>query len=345
MTDLWQHAQACLAQDDLSGALDALDALLSEVPADAEALALAGWLRTTSRPAEHARGLEQLTLVTRTDAPPPLAIRHLAQALVAAGSASEAVSRLDEFTTRFPRDRQAFRVRGWLLGVVGSDAEGALASLAQAGDDGDVLFERGRVLLKARRPAGAGAALAQALRQGGLEAPAGCWRALGECYTAQGQLRRALGAFRRAMELDARGEGSFQLHTLISTLTQVLHQQRRYFLHPHEDSQRSRALGAAGSTAPSWSALVTEAHALEAAVRSQALSTLRLMARIAEQGSLGPELADQSPALELEQTGGASVHAFAARFRAAQLATYEALLQREEPSQFFEQQRPSASGV
>ncbi|MDP2274298.1 MAG: tetratricopeptide repeat protein [Archangium sp.] len=88
------------------------------------------------------------------------------------------------------------------------------------------------------------------------------WKKAGEAHLAQGQLRRALGAFRRALEVDVRGEQSFELHQLASVTSQVLSQRGAFFLHPSDDTVRSRWLegGAPPRAEPDFAALALNAE-------------------------------------------------------------------------------------
>jgi hypothetical protein len=104
------------------------------------------------------------------------------------------------------------------------------------------------------------------------------WRAKGEGFLQQGQLRRALGAFRRAAELDTRGDQSLALFQLIDAATQVLSQRGQYFLHPSDETLRSRWLeaGAPALARPELRALANEVAAfgfpeLVACLRAQTL--------------------------------------------------------------------------
>lgn len=142
------------------------------------------------------------------------------------------------------------------------------------------------------------------------------WRAKGEAHLQRGHLRRALGAFRRALELDTRGDQSFQLHQLCDVTTQVLSQRGLYFLHPSDETLRSRWLeqGAPPRTEPALHALATEVQAFEAEELTACLraKTLRVgLSGVDLTSSLPPEVAP--------------------RAREAQLWLYEALLDREEP--------------
>jgi hypothetical protein len=87
------------------------------------------------------------------------------------------------------------------------------------------------------------------------------WRSTGEAHLAKGQLRRALGAFRRALEVDVRGEQSFALHQLASVTAQVLSQRGAFYLHPSDDTVRSRWLeaGSPPRPEPDFAALADDA--------------------------------------------------------------------------------------
>ena len=145
------------------------------------------------------------------------------------------------------------------------------------------------------------------------------WRAAGAAHLAQGRLRRALGAFRRALEQDLRGEQSFELHQLISVATQVLSQRGAYYLHPSDETLRSRWLeaGAAPLPEPDFAALAAEARRLGLGLLETTFTERRLL----------PGLADQDLTAEVTDRGAD----FKRQARAAQLWLYEALLAREEP--------------
>lgn len=132
------------------------------------------------------------------------------------------------------------------------------------------------------------------------------WRAAGEAHLAKGRLRRALGAFRRALEVDVRGEQSFALHQLASVTAQVLSQRGAFFLHPSDDTVRSRWLeaGAPQRPEPDFTALTKDA----AEPLRSIFTERRLPAGLADQVLTTDESA-----------------------RDAVLWLYEALLEREEP--------------
>jgi hypothetical protein len=144
------------------------------------------------------------------------------------------------------------------------------------------------------------------------------WRVAGQAHLAAGRLRRALGAFRRALEQDLRGEQSFELHQLISVTTQVLSQRGAYYLHPSDETLRSRWLeaGATPLAEPDFAALATEARTL-------GLGALESMF---VERKLSPGLADQDLTAAVSDRGTE----FTKQARAAQLWLYEALLAREE---------------
>jgi hypothetical protein len=145
------------------------------------------------------------------------------------------------------------------------------------------------------------------------------WRAAGQAHLAAGRLRRALGAFRRALELDLRGEQSFELHQLISVATQVLSQRGAYYLHPSDETMRSKWLeaGSAPLAQPDFAGLAAEAKTLGLGE----LETLFL------ERTLSPGLADQDLTVAVSDRGAD----FKKQARAAQLWLYEALLLRDEP--------------
>lgn len=141
-------------------------------------------------------------------------------------------------------------------------------------------------------------------------------RAAAEAHLARGHLRRALGAFRRSLELDLRGEQSFELHQLISACAQVLSARGAYFLHPSDETERNRRLesGVTAQATPDFAALSEQARQL---------GLDELATRLSDQ-RLPPGFADQP----LVNTVGD----FAQQARDAQLWLYEALLAREEPA-------------
>ncbi len=133
------------------------------------------------------------------------------------------------------------------------------------------------------------------------------WKQAAHDALAKGHLRRALGAFRRALELDRRGDLSFELHQLISAATQVLSQRGAYYLHPSDETARSRWVeaGSPPLPPPDFTALAAEAKSAE-------------LKRVLETKTLPGDLAGQL----LHQGDEAA--------RAALLFLYEALLTREE---------------
>ncbi len=138
------------------------------------------------------------------------------------------------------------------------------------------------------------------------------WRDAGQAHLSKGHLRRALGAFRRALEVDQRGERSFELHQLIDVATQVLSQRQLYFLHPSDETVRSRWLeaGAPVLAAPDFDALAADARA-----HGQAE-----LATVFETKVLRADLSGQSISRSDESA------------RDGQLFLYEQLLQRAEPA-------------
>lgn len=142
------------------------------------------------------------------------------------------------------------------------------------------------------------------------------WRARGEQFLKAGQLRRALGAFRRAAELDTRGEQSFTLHQYCDAAVAVLSQRGQYFLHPSDETLRSRWLeqGAPARQKPDLHGLANEVQAFG---HDELVACLRAQ-------TLRPGLAGQDLLMELPPE-------LAPRARDAVLWLYEELLRREEP--------------
>lgn len=158
------------------------------------------------------------------------------------------------------------------------------------------------------------------------------WLKLGELFAARGHLRRALGAFRRAQEVDERGERAFVLHQAVSTLGQVLHRQRRPFLHPDDETVRSKRLAAGGAVERAdEAAFCRDARHLLGAVSSGSALALEAALRFVESAGLDEAHSEQSPAKELERCSEEAVRALAASLRRIHLSRYEALLALEEP--------------
>lgn len=158
------------------------------------------------------------------------------------------------------------------------------------------------------------------------------WLRLGELFASRGQLRRALGAFRRAQELDQRGERAFVLHQAVSTLGQLLHRQRRPFLHPDDETSRSKRLTAGASLEPvDEAAFRAQVQALLPVVSAPGVAALESALRFLESAGLDEAHSEQSPAKELERCAEDAVRALASPLRAIHLARYEALLDLEEP--------------
>jgi hypothetical protein len=133
------------------------------------------------------------------------------------------------------------------------------------------------------------------------------WKQAAHDALAKGHLRRALGAFRRALELDRRGDQSFELHQLISAATQVLSQRGAYYLHPSDETARSRWVEAGSPPLPTPDFTVLAAVAKSAELK-----------RVLDTKALPGDLAGQS------------LHGGDEAARAAVLFLYEALLSREE---------------
>ena len=169
----------------------------------------------------------------------------------------------------------------------------------------------------------------QQLRNGGAQSHA-LWLKAGEFAAAHNNLRRALGCWRRALEVDFRGEKTVVLHEGIATLSQVLLQQKKYFLHVHEDSVRQQWLATANAPV-----LVNPPKAeLEAALLAARESRPSLQGiidqarRCVARQQFEDTLADVSLVLDLKNAGLVAV---AAQFQQFQLWYVDSLLNRQEP--------------
>ena len=157
------------------------------------------------------------------------------------------------------------------------------------------------------------------------------WLRLGELHAARGHLRRAVGAFRRAQELDARGEYAFVLHEAVSALGQVLHRQRKPFLHPADEFVRNRRLMTGEVVAPLGAAAWLEtAEALLPTLNAAGRAALEQAIGFVRGGVLDEPWSEQSLSRQLEISAGEEVKALAESLRSLHLAWYEALLDLEE---------------
>jgi len=157
------------------------------------------------------------------------------------------------------------------------------------------------------------------------------WLRLGELHAARGHLRRAVGAFRRAQELDARGEYAFVLHEAVSALGQVLHRQRKPFLHPADEFVRNRRLMTGEVVAPLGAAAWLEtAEALLPTLNAAGRGALEQAIGFVRGGVLDEPWSEQSLSRQLELSAGEEVKALAESLRSLHLAWYEALLDLEE---------------
>lgn len=157
------------------------------------------------------------------------------------------------------------------------------------------------------------------------------WLRLGELHAARGQLRRALGAFRRAQTLDQRGEYAFLLHQAVSTLSQVLHSQRKAFLHPADEHVRlERLMRGERPEPPSPEGWLAQADALAPALSMQGREALEEAKAFVHRGLLDEPFSEQSPATVLEQKAGEAARPLARALRDLHLAWYDALLEHDE---------------
>lgn len=157
------------------------------------------------------------------------------------------------------------------------------------------------------------------------------WLRLGELHAARGHLRRAVGAFRRAQELDARGEYAFVLHEGVSALGQVLHRQRKPFLHPADEFVRNRRLMTGEVvTAPREAAWLEAAEALLPTLNAAGRAALEQAIGFVRGGVLDEPWSEQSLSRQLEISAGEEVKALAESLRALHLHWYALLLDLEE---------------
>ena len=171
-----------------------------------------------------------------------------------------------------------------------------------------------------------------ALRSGIVEKPHELWLRAGEFAAAHGNLRRALGSWRRALEVDFRGEKTAVLHEGINTLSQVLLQQRKYFLHVQDDSLRQQWLVNQKRTAlecPPMEALVKDLENAKATATGSVQGTLELCAKCVSLKLFDASLSDVALSLDLKNAGLVTL---AAQFQAFQLWSYDAMLNKHEPS-------------
>jgi hypothetical protein len=153
------------------------------------------------------------------------------------------------------------------------------------------------------------------------------WLERGQAQLGRGHLRRALGSFRRSQQTDWRGENAFQLHTAIDAITVVLLQQRRFFLHVHDES---KLFGLPAPVTVDLEALARRAVALKGELTSSVHGALEAIATCAKAGALLPDYANQSAVLELEASGTEVCLVLANEWLAAEKSLYEGLLAREE---------------
>lgn len=342
MTELEQADRAWFKERDANKALALLDAVLVREPTNARALNFAGWLRTTQRSddsSELERGIAQLKAALATDSDDDRAAVNLADALGTRNRAQEAVDVLKPWCDAHPGAMHAWNSLGWLLGVVLKDEAAGLAALTKHPWNPDAHFNLGRMHLAAKRLDDAEREFSQAL---GSFRPHEAWLHLGEIHASRGHLRRALGAFRRAAEVDKRGEYSFVLHQGASTLGNYLYQQKKYFLHPHEDSLLSQELerprDEQARVPPTLEEVAATARELRGQLQGELPDVCHGIERCAAQGTLLPEYADQSLAQRLEASGLEPAVALARAWREVQLALYDELLDREEPSALVQSQ-------
>jgi tetratricopeptide (TPR) repeat protein len=334
-TELEQADHEWFKKKDLPRALALLDSFLLSEPSHAGALNFAGWLRTSQRaddPVEFARGLEQLKAALATDWEDSRPAVNLGDALAAKGRAQEAVDLIRPWCEAHPWEHFAWNSLGWLLGVVLDDEQGGLAALRHHTTLDVVHFNLGRIHLKARRIDEAEEHFRWALT---------CFRAheawlhLGEIHATRGHLRRALGAFRRAVEVDQHGEYTQPLHQAINAIGNNLLQQKKYFLHAHEDSflsqDQERARDLLSLLPPSFEELARRARDVRPTVLGDLSTDCQAIERCAAEATLFPEYADQSLWARLEQFGPSPAKQLARDWRAAQFVLYQELLEREEP--------------
>jgi tetratricopeptide (TPR) repeat protein len=340
--ELWQSADDALRRGDVDAALAAVDQLLAAEPTHLDGLNLAGFVRTTARPADWETGLGQLSRALELGTTDVRALVNYANALAGRGRAAEAVSRVRGWTERRPDDRAAWNLLGWLLGVVGDDVEAGQAALARAVRGhhwyGDARLNLGRLAMKQQRWDEALAQLTLAVQAHDCWRPHEVWTRLGEVHAAKGHLRRALGALRRAAERDDAGEYTAALVEHVGRLGHALHSQRRFILHAVDERHRNRALEtrdarlALDAPREPLSSLASRARALLDAAAPPLRPALEAIVEQSLARALLPRWSDQSPSFDLEQQSGQRERALADDWRVALLDLYDELLEREEPA-------------
>lgn len=158
------------------------------------------------------------------------------------------------------------------------------------------------------------------------------WVRLGELYVATGALRRALGAFRRAQEVDARGTSALTLHQAVSSLGQLLHQQHKPFLHPSDETRRTKRLVLGCAPEPvdveTW---LKTARELEASLSTERRASLSSAIEFVASNALTEPYSEQAVAATLEREVPEAASLVAA-LRALHLERYERLLDADEPA-------------
>ena len=139
------------------------------------------------------------------------------------------------------------------------------------------------------------------------------WLLKGEIHLARGHFRRALGAFRRSQTTDHRGDNAFVLHNSIGAISTILLQQRRFFLHVHDEA-KVFVRGRREVNAAVLALLAEEARSLKGTAKSSVHHALEAIEMCARGGELLPQYADQSPALELESAGSEALRAIMERW-------------------------------
>ena len=318
-------------QNDLRRALSILDELISREPGHSGALNFAGWLRT-SQGVDFDRGVDELKRALAANPDDHRPAVNLAEALGTKGRAREAVDLIRPWCEAHPDARFAWNSLGWLLGVVLGDEDAGLAALGRCGWLPDALFNAGRIHLAGKRIDQAEEAFSGALHS---FRPHEAWLHLGEIHATRGHLRRALGAFRRAVEHDGRGEYTEPLHRAINVTGNTLLQQKKYFLHAHEDSalsqERERRSRPPARIPQPLEELAARARDLRPTVLGALATDCDAIERCAREAMLLPEFADQSLWARLHEFGTPPAAELARDWRDAQFALYDELLDREEP--------------